>query len=142
MSDREVVLVVDDLPQNLRLLDAVLSPKGYEVRTADSGEEALQMVGDDPPDIILLDILMPGIDGYEVCRRVRDDEATAFLPVVMITASGEQEKILAIEAGADDFIAKPFDQNELLARREVAPAGQALPRHDRAPGRGAGRVEP
>ena len=65
---------------------------------------------------MLLDILMPGLDGYEVCRRIRQDPATAFLPVVMITASGDQEKVLAIEAGADDFIAKPFDQAELLAR--------------------------
>ena len=116
MAERDVILVVDDLEQNLRLLDAVLSPRGYEVRTADSGEEALRVLVDHPPDLVLLDILMPGLDGYEVCRRIRQDPATAFLPVVMITASGDQEKVLAIEAGADDFIAKPFDQAELLAR--------------------------
>ncbi len=116
MPEPAVVLLVDDLPQNLRLLDAVLSPRGYEVRSADSGEEALRMIAESPPDLILLDILMPGIDGYEVCRKVREDPATAFLPIVMITASGDQEKILAIEAGADDFVAKPFDQAELLAR--------------------------
>ncbi len=116
MAERDVILVVDDLEQNLRLLDAVLSPRGYEVRTADSGEEALRVLVDHPPDLVLLDILMPGLDGYEVCRRIREDPATAFLPVVMITASGDQEKVLAIEAGADDFIAKPFDQAELLAR--------------------------
>ena len=70
----------------------------------------------EPVDLVLLDIVMPGMDGYEVCRTLRADEATRFLPVVMITASGEQEKVAAIEAGADDFIAKPFDQAELLAR--------------------------
>jgi class 3 adenylate cyclase/CheY-like chemotaxis protein len=116
MAERDVILVVDDVAQNLRLLDAVLSPRGYEVCTADSGEEALSVLADHPPDLVLLDILMPGLDGYEVCRRIRQDPATAFLPVVMITASGDQEKVLAIEAGADDFIAKPFDQAELLAR--------------------------
>ena len=84
--------------------------------TATSGDEALERVRAEPVDLVLLDIVMPGMDGYEVCRRLRADPATEFLPVVMITASGEQEKVAAIEAGADDFIAKPFDQAELLAR--------------------------
>jgi adenylate cyclase len=110
------ILVVDDLEQNVRLLDAVLSPRGYDVVAAQSGQEALDAVAAAPPDLVLLDILMPGMDGYEVCRRLRADPATAFLPVVMITASGAQEKVKAIEAGADDFVAKPFDQAELLAR--------------------------
>jgi adenylate cyclase len=110
------ILVVDDLEQNVRLLDAVLSPRGYDVVAAQSGQGALDAVAAAPPDLVLLDILMPGMDGYEVCRRLRADPATAFLPVVMITASGAQEKVKAIEAGADDFVAKPFDQAELLAR--------------------------
>jgi adenylate cyclase len=110
----ETVLVVDDVPQNLRLLQAVLEPHGYGVVTATSGEEALERL--EGVDLVLLDIVMPGIDGYEVCRRLRADPGTSFLPVVMVTASGEQEKREAIEAGADDFVAKPFDHDELLAR--------------------------
>jgi adenylate cyclase len=111
-----LVLVVDDLPQNVRLLEAVLSPKGFRVATASSGDEALSVLGREHPDLVLLDILMPGMDGYEVCRRIREDPKTAFLPVIMITASGEEQKIRAIEAGADDFVNKPFNQAELLAR--------------------------
>jgi len=115
-GDEVTILAVDDLPQNLRLLDAVLSPRGYRVLTATSGEEALEMLPTAGADLVLLDILMPGLDGYEVCRRIRASEEFAYLPVVMITASGEQEKVRAIEAGADDFVSKPFDQGELLAR--------------------------
>jgi class 3 adenylate cyclase/CheY-like chemotaxis protein len=84
--------------------------------TAGSGVEALEAVTRSRPDLVLLDILMPGMDGYEVCRRLRATPAGAVLPVVMITASGNEEKRRALEAGADDFIAKPFDQAELLAR--------------------------
>jgi adenylate cyclase len=116
MSEEPTVLVIDDLPQNTRLLEAILTPKGYRVMTAGSGEEGLRLLGENQPDLVLLDILMPGMDGYEVCSRIRDDPATAFLPVVMITASGDQEKRRALETGADDFVTKPFDQTELLAR--------------------------
>jgi adenylate cyclase len=116
MTEPVTILAVDDQPANLRLLDAVLSPRGYRVIRASSGEQALELLPLSGVDLVLLDIVMPGIDGYEVCRRIRSAAETAFLPVVMITASGHQEKTRAIEAGADDFVSKPFDQSELLAR--------------------------
>lgn len=110
------ILIVDDTPQNIRLLEAVLAPRGYALLRAGSGPEALERVAADRPDIILLDVVMPNMDGYEVCRRLRGDPSTHMLPVVMITASGSEEKIKAIEAGADDFVTKPLNQAELLAR--------------------------
>ncbi len=116
MTETITILAVDDQPANLRLLDAVLSPRGYRVVHATSGEQALELLPSTRVDLVLLDIVMPGIDGYEVCRRIRGAPETAFLPIVMITASGHQEKKRAIEAGADDFVSKPFDQSELLAR--------------------------
>ena len=116
MSSRGTLLLVDDLPQNIRLLEAVLAPRGYAIVKAESGREALEKVAAEPVDLVLLDILMPEMDGYAVCRALREDPATQYLPVVMVTASGDQEKVAAIEAGADDFITKPFDQAELVAR--------------------------
>jgi adenylate cyclase len=116
MTETITILAVDDQPANLRLLDAVLLPRGYRVVHATSGEQALELLPSSGVDLVLLDVVMPGIDGYEVCRRIRSASETAFLPVVMITASGNQEKKRAIEAGADDFVSKPFDQSELLAR--------------------------
>jgi adenylate cyclase len=116
MESPAKLLVVDDTPHNVRLLEAVLSPRGYRVLAASSGLEALEKVGAERPDLILLDIVMPGLDGFEVCRRLRADPATRFLPIIMITASGAQEKLNALDAGADDFILKPFDKSELLAR--------------------------
>ena len=128
MPDPVIILAVDDQPQNLRLLDAVLSPHGYQVLTASSGEEAVEKLGQTVPDLVLLDIVMPGIDGYEVCKRIRGNPATEFLPVIMMTASGDQEKISAIQAGADDFVSKPFNQRELLAR--VASLARVKRYHD------------
>jgi adenylate cyclase len=129
MADQITVLAVDDQLQNLRLLEAVLSPRGYRVETASSGEEALDKLGQAVPDVVLLDIVMPGLDGYEVCQQIRANPATAFLPVIMITASGEQEKISAIRAGADDFVSKPFNSGELLAR--VASLARVKRYHDK-----------
>jgi adenylate cyclase len=115
-DDDATVLVVDDLPQNVRLMDAVLSPLGFTVVSAMSGEEALDLLARELPDIVLLDIMMPGMDGYETCRRIRANPATSFIPVVMVTASGDAEKVRAIEVGADDFVTKPLNKAELLAR--------------------------
>jgi adenylate cyclase len=94
----------------------VLSPEGYVIVSATSGEDGLRLASAECPDLVLLDILMPGISGFEVCQRLRADPSTAMLPIVMITSSGDQDKVQAIEAGADDFISRPFNRHELLAR--------------------------
>ena len=117
MSSAEArILVVDDVPENVRLLDAVLVANGYDVVTATDGVTALELAGTARPDLVLLDVVMPPPDGYAVCRRLREHEETAVLPVIMLTASEGSEKLKAIEAGADDFIPKPFDRDELLTR--------------------------
>ena len=111
------ILVVDDEPQNIRLLQIRLQTDGHTVLAANNGQEALELVHKNAPDLILLDIMMPGMNGFEVCQQIRAEEATQFIPVVMVTALSEQEdRIKAIEAGADDFISKPFDSYEVLAR--------------------------
>ena len=110
------ILVVDDVPQNVRLLEAVLVPHGYQVLTANDGISALELVEAEQPDLILLDVMMPGLDGYAVCTHLRENDDTAVLPVIMVTSSIGQEKTKAIEAGADDFIPKPFNHDELLTR--------------------------
>jgi CheY-like chemotaxis protein len=115
MSDGARILVVDDVPPNVRLLEAVLAPRGYEVISATDGASALELVASAKPDLVMLDVVMPQPDGYAVCRAIRARDETAMLPVIMITAS-TSEKTEAIHAGADDLIAKPFDQDELLAR--------------------------
>jgi len=117
MSPPPKILVVDDTPQNVKLLGDLLGVKGYEVVTAASGVEALEQIGKHKPDLVLLDVVMPGMTGYEVCRRLRENPVTAVLPVVMVTALDPgTERIKGIEAGADDFVVKPINQAELLAR--------------------------
>ncbi|MFC7595406.1 response regulator [Terrabacter sp. GCM10028922] len=110
------VLVVDDLETNRKLMHAVLEPRGFVVHSEQSGEAALAALAELDVDVVLLDVLMPGLDGYETCARIKADPRTALLPVVMVTASGTQQRLRALEVGADDFITKPFDQAELIAR--------------------------
>jgi class 3 adenylate cyclase len=111
------VLVVDDTPANVKLLADVLTFKGFQVETAASGREGLEKLAAKPPDIVLLDIMMPDMSGYEVCKEIRANPATALLPVVLVTSLDPQgERIKGIEAGADDFLTKPINQPELLAR--------------------------
>lgn len=127
-ADQVVVLAVDDQPPNLRLLEAVLSPRGYRVVCACSGTEALARLEEGDIDLVLLDVVMPGLDGYEVCRRIRAEASTAYLPVVMVTASSAEQRLAALQAGADDFVLKPFDTSELLAR--VASLARVKRYHD------------
>ena len=111
------VLIVDDEPQNVKLLEAQMMPLKYKVFKAYNGNEALSIIKRFDLDIILLDIMMPGINGYQVCRRIKNNEATRMLPVIMFTALGDTEaRVKGIDAGADDFITKPSKKVELLAR--------------------------
>jgi adenylate cyclase len=111
------ILVVDDTPQNVKLLADLLQAKGYAVVTAADGEAALARLAQEAPDLVLLDVMMPGLTGYEVCKRIREEPKTALLPVVLVTAlDPQQERVKGIEAGADDFLSKPINQQELFAR--------------------------
>jgi putative two-component system response regulator len=111
------ILIVDDEPANLKLMNALLQVNGYTIFQATSGEEALQVVVRENIDLILLDIMMPGMDGYEVCSLLKKTEATRAIPIILLTALDSVEaKVKGIEKGADDFITKPPDRAELLAR--------------------------
>jgi signal transduction histidine kinase len=112
-----LILVVDDIPENRELLEAALTAADYRVQCAADGPAALDRVAVELPDLILLDVMMPGMDGYQVCRTLKVGPDTAFIPIVMITAYQDlPHRIQGIEAGADDFLTKPFDSHELLTR--------------------------
>lgn len=111
------ILVVDDIESNVRLLEAKLSAEYYDVLTASDGPTALAMAAAEHPDIILLDVMMPGMDGFQVCRRLKDDPETRHIPVVLVTAlDGRADRVAGLEAGADDFLTKPIDDVMLFAR--------------------------
>ena len=113
------ILIVDDTPENLRILSDVLSQRGYEVRQAISGSMALMSVQTLLPDLILLDIMMPEMDGYEVCRRLKDDPLTRKVPIIFLSAlSATEEKVKAFSIGASDYVTKPFHFEEIVARIE------------------------
>jgi pilus assembly protein CpaE len=114
------ILVVDDSEMNLRLVSAILQKEGYEVATALNAQLALKYVEGVTPDIAILDVMMPDMDGFELCRRLRQSKSTTHIPIVMLTALSElDERLKAFEAGADDFLAKPFQPQELVARIKV-----------------------
>ena len=114
---RGFVLVVDDEEQNRMLLRDPLEARGYEIAEAENGAQALQKTAERPPDVILLDLMMPKLDGFEVCRRLRKDAKTAHIPVLMITALSERkERLMGIEAGANDFLNKPIDIQDVILR--------------------------
>jgi two-component system, OmpR family, alkaline phosphatase synthesis response regulator PhoP len=114
---RPRVLIADDNPQGVELLEAYLADRDYDIETAADGEETLRKVKDWHPDLILLDIMMPKISGFEVCKRLRSDPATQDIAVLMITALDQQSDIdRAVEAGTDDFLTKPINKTELLLR--------------------------
>jgi CheY-like chemotaxis protein len=110
------ILIVDDLEDNVFLLETILAEEGYQVDTATNGKSALAKVEAAPPDLVLMDAMMPGMDGYEVTRRIRQNKKLPFIPVVLLTAYVEADIPKGLELGANDFIRKPIDYDELMAR--------------------------
>ncbi len=114
---KPLILIVDDNPTNVELLKAQLKPYPYQTDSAYDGDEALKKIENNPPDLILLDLMMPRVSGYEVCQSIKKNKKTQFIPVIVVTALNElSDKIKAIEIGADDFLMKPFNKLELLTR--------------------------
>ncbi len=119
-GNSDLVLIVDDVPDNLAVLHDALDESGYTVLVATSGEQALQRAAQARPDIVLLDAMMPGIDGFEVARRLKADAATAHIPIVFMTGLTETEHLVAaLEAGGVDYVTKPIKPKEVLARMNV-----------------------
>ncbi len=111
------ILIVDDTPANVEILEMRLAAHGFEILTAGDGEEALAIIGDEQPDLILLDIMMPKIDGIEVCRRVKSDNSLPFIPIILVTAKSDPKDVVAgLEAGAEEYLTKPVEKTALVAR--------------------------
>lgn len=116
-TSRFKILVVDDEPHILQILKFTLEKAGYEVVLAENGEDALARVGETSPDLLILDIMMPKMTGYEVCRKMREDYRTSQIPIIMLTAKGElSEKVKGLEGGANDYLVKPYSNEELILR--------------------------
>jgi two-component system cell cycle response regulator len=141
MRQRAKILIVDDEPFNVDYLEQELEDFGYDTVSARNGQEALEKVAAESPDLILLDIMMPLMDGFTVCRTLKENDDTRLIPIVMMTALGSvEDRIKGIEAGADDFLTKPVDERQLLARLQTtlrlkatvgARCHGAVPRHQR-----------
>jgi adenylate cyclase len=120
MNDRPTVLIADDRLDNVELVRDLLTMRGYQVMSAFDGEEALDKIGRYSPDLVVLDLDMPVLNGYQVCERLKANSATADIPVLMVTGWGEAEhRVRGLQSGAEDYLAKPFDPRELLARVEI-----------------------
>lgn len=115
--DRETILAIEDEPDVLEVIKYNLEQEGYNVTTSRDGEVGLDKVREDPPDLVLLDLMLPGIDGVELCRRIKSEEETEDVPVIMVTAKdSESDVVLGLGVGADDYVTKPFSPRELVAR--------------------------
>jgi diguanylate cyclase (GGDEF)-like protein len=114
---KKKILVIDDTELMVKLTTDVLTKHGYEVVSANNGVDRIKMVASEKPDLVLLDVVMPGIDGFEVCKLLRKDESNNLIPIIMLTAQGnEEDKLAGLELGADDYITKPFNPRELVSR--------------------------
>jgi putative two-component system response regulator len=127
MADSARILIVDDLPENLDILGGLLEPEGYSIDTARDGQEAVEKALAHPPDLILMDVSMPRMTGFEACRRLKQDERTQLVPIVLVTGLGARDdRIEGIAAGCDDFLTKPVDFEQLIARTRNALRTKAL----------------
>lgn len=116
-ENKSKILVIDDDARNVRLLEAMLLAEGYETWMAPSGEDALTLVKEKLPDLILLDVMMPGMNGFEVTEKLKSSASTRMIPIIMITALQDREsRLYALQAGADEFLSKPVDRAELSLR--------------------------
>lgn len=117
MISNSIILIVDDTPENLEILGIILNEAGFKISVATNGKQAIAVARAKPPDLILMDVMMPGIDGYETCEKLKADPLTAHIPVIFLTArSGGNEVIRGFEAGGLDYVIRPFNTSELLAR--------------------------